>query len=674
MRKDVQQLLRKEYNFQTRQYTYCRIGNDKLLLPVAYNGDTDKFIDDLFNSAEEARRYEKHNRRQDKSEHIEPQLMNVGNAYFIAPLELIKKGFSPEEIKKKVVNRALRRYRVAIRKTERVNKAYPCRNVLTKVSQKHISQMTSLYQQHILSKVSQAVKNVVKVTGKQAVNMTTGVVGALPAAAYFFMNKKVHFAKNKTHQLIQEKALPYIRKGAYKALILATLVAGGCKIGKSFSSQTDKKPKIETVFVDHEYLNFDRQPVFEIKDKESFMRLHNQAFGFIFKSMLPTENLVKKPYSDNGKTINTVGLGSYYYPENGNPSTAEKWILFSDYLKKHPEQRNKEISGKKAFNLAYSWGAHRGKGRILKAFYENLQGCRLTVSQYGAIYSCTYNNEAAGKKFSQFVHDNWKDRYACAEFLMNLKPGNRKFEKGIARRHAFEALLYLNVNDFVNRMDYSFIRETGSAVSQISMNDVEKMLKALKTKNDKKIYKVFDEVGKKVLNWFPKYDSKTKTVRDIIYEENLADSVYTESKKDVDFVYEQEYQNNVETYSQAQSAHQEKHYEQELEYLQSLLDKGLKSADIYNDRSIAFFHLGEYDKCIEECQKVLKTGEKDYKDIAYYNLGKAYEKKEDPLEADKYFKLAAETASSEKSEKKDKYKIASTFSALKTGFYIASRA
>lgn len=63
-------------------------------------------------------------------------------------------------------------------------------------------------------------------------------------------------------------------------------------------------------------------------------------------------------------------------------------------------------------------------------------------------------------------------------------------------------------------------------------------------------------------------------------------------------------------------------------------------ADIHNDKAITYYNIGEYEKCIQECREVLKSGETEAYPAANFNAGKAYEKLNAPEKALKNYQLA----------------------------------
>lgn len=58
---------------------------------------------------------------------------------------------------------------------------------------------------------------------------------------------------------------------------------------------------------------------------------------------------------------------------------------------------------------------------------------------------------------------------------------------------------------------------------------------------------------------------------------------------------------------------------------QKIIDGGHDGPDLHNDLAITYYHLGQYQNCIDESVKVLKSGETELFSAANFNAAKAYE-------------------------------------------------
>lgn len=427
----------------------------------------------------------------------------------------------------------------------------------------------------------------------------------------------------------------------YRATMVSLAIVGLVNVTSKFSSdkQKDSEENINTTIISNNTEEENQlNKTYKITDKESFKQLYEAALPLAQISMFPTEVLVLNPYSDNGKPeSNTIGLGSYWYPENGDPYSS-KWILTKNYIKKHGSFR---LTGDDALKLADGWCRYREGGRVYKSMYKNLKGCELKPHEFAAIFSRIYNNEKYGLEVCKYVHNNYKDPIKCAYKIMCFQPG-KKFENGIIKRDASEALLYLNHNDYANKMCNLQVKEginskgkvyRVSSVTQLNHEDCFQMRDCL-AKGD---LSAADMVCRKITKYMPKGG---RTVQEIIKDEvenkqtrqNLLQ--YTSNTIDsVEFKIKSDYEIAMEKYKN-------KDYTGSLEILNDIINNGFGGADIHNDIAITQYHLGNYDECIAESRKVLETGESELYAAANFNAGKAYEQKGDSDKALTNYKLA----------------------------------
>lgn len=487
---EINQILLREYKQKDSEPVYCTIGSQRVIVPSWYKGNIDNFVDDIFSYATEADKYARYNQSQTlEDKKLDVPMFKTGEVSFLPPFDLYTKELSADEITKRSTLRALRRYKSAVKKVLRAQKEYPDKNFSIRMEKDYLSELDALHRKYVVNKMGYHLAKVSKWSAAQTVNIIAGAAGALPLATYYILDKKVHFAENKTHGFIKEKLAPYIRKGLLKGLIPITFASGMHFISKA--SKSDKEMSQTSginVAAPAEKSNAivfsNRAEKYNITDMESFDRLFNNALPDITISMMPTEILVLEPYSDNGTINNTLGLGSYYLPKSGNPKDTN-WIKTSTYLKDHP---NIEVTGQHAFDLMVGWFKYRENGRVYKKLYEKLQGAQLTIPEFTAICTCMYNDEKNGAKLCDFVRKNYKDPIKCAAYLIQLKPGNAKFIAGILRRHTHEALTYLNMNNYCDKVPYFFVKEGinskgkkyyVTSVSQLKPEDCWEMSKDL---------------------------------------------------------------------------------------------------------------------------------------------------------------------------------------------------
>ncbi len=235
---------------------------------------------------------------------------------------------------------------------------------------------------------------------------------------------------------------------------LAAALGGGGGLsslrGQSSENDTDKKvPQTEIVVApEHESI---QTKFYNISDVNSLEKALKETEPLIHRVLLPTEFFSSSGYTDNYTTPNTLGAGLFYYPIDGNPDNS-CWIPTSLYLQQHP---NEKITYERAMELTMAWAQQREKGRIMQAMATQLKGCTLTQNQLAAIYSVYYNSEASGLELCQHIQDNPDESpIETAAFITTLqpKPSNGKFDNGILKRHCHEALVYLNYNDYCNKI------------------------------------------------------------------------------------------------------------------------------------------------------------------------------------------------------------------------------
>ena len=647
---NYRRFLEDEYKQSGKQPVYCTIGTQRITVPPAYKGNIDGFVDDIFSYENETAKYRQYNESQVlEKDKFDVCMLKSGNISFLPPFDLYVKNLPSDEIIKRSIRRALRRYKSAIKKVLRAQKEYPEKSFPVRMDNDYLNKLDVLHRKYVVNKIGYHFAKISKWSAAQTVNIIAGAAGALPLAAYYMLDKKVHFADTKGHRFIKEHAAPYIRKGLMKGLIPVGLAAGMQPFTRTVASNKSAQQALSVVVDnsdDKEKISDDSKTAqfefsqsakkYNITDKESFDRLFNDAFSEIAQSMMPTEILVLEPYSDNGKVTNTYGLGSYYVPESGNPQDAD-WIKTSTYIK-----NNKELpaEGKYALELMNGWFKYRDNGRIYKEMYKRLKGAQLTVSEFTAICTCTYNDEKNGKKFCDFVRKNYRDPIKCAGFLMQLKPGNSQFNDGILKRHTHEALTYLNMGNYCDKIPYFFVKEGinskgkkyyVTSVSQLKPEVCQKMSDDLaEGKLDSA-----KEVQKSILSYHCKGG---QTVYEICQKNGL--SFLFEGKNALDENEMNKVMSVDNLYAEALNNYQNEKYAEALSGFKKIVSQGYSSADIHNDMAITYYKMGQYDDCIRECQEILKTGETDQYAPANFNAALAYEKKGNTKKALENYRLA----------------------------------
>ena len=679
--KNHEQFVADEY-LQGHRLDYVIIGEYAFVLPVSYNGDIQRFIHDLF----PFRGYFDHdtNMRTNnlykklginiKVESISTTTPKVITAFTAKyKLDKIRRNADPsspqieipnfyiqptkkqvldhvpqEEIAKRALRTARRYYLSAIKKTVRARKEVPDKEFDITLDLERLAEINKQHKEYIKQRILEGLKKTFKWSSSQILEISSGATGALPAAVYYLLNKRLRFADNKTKRFVDEKVLPYIRKGALKALIPLSLFAT-IKITPNIQSNNKETQKIEiktTTTKETQVYNQDsNRDVFtkkyRITDKKSFDMLYQKAFPFIALSMMPTEILVCNPYADNGgKISNTVGLGSYWLPKDGNFKSS-KWIKTSQYIKKHSTLC---VTGKQACDLADGWFRYRENGRVYDRMFELLQGAELNICEFAAIATCVYNNEQNGFDLCHFVNknENYKDPIKCAKYLLRLKPGNLAFDDGILKRHIHEALIYLNVNNYANKIPYFMVKRGVNSkgntyyVSSVTQLNPQECKRAAEN-FDKGNFEALANLSDKIYNYHCKGG---QSLYEIISDHNI-EHILSCYDQEFDFKEVDRTINANKLYAEALYHYNDKDYDKALKSFQNMIKQGFDGADIYNDIAITCYHLGKYQECIEACQHVLNTGEKEMYPAANYNAGKAYLELGNHQKASQNFQLAS---------------------------------
>ena len=303
---------------------YVIVGDQSFVLPPSYKGDAEKFVEDLFSFQDEHyKRYDRYNKRHSQdmleplnvkitdikkiqtntpklltdgikpSERLKTILAHAQNKEIIPEFSIsptfrqTKQGLSAEEIIAKSLKKARREYLSAIRKTARAQKEHPQQHFAITLDKKVIKNLNELHTKYCFKKIGQGLAQTFKWSGEQTLNILAGTAGALPAAAYL-LDKKVRVAKRtnkdkgKIKSFVDEKALPYIRKGALKALIPLSLVATKTIISHDKDDVLDTSQETAQAIIQppsqeiiEQKLELEKQQLAEKKEREKFFNKYN---------------------------------------------------------------------------------------------------------------------------------------------------------------------------------------------------------------------------------------------------------------------------------------------------------------------------------------------------------------------------------------------------------------
>lgn len=418
-----------------------------------------------------------------------------------------------------------------------------------------------------------------------------------------------------------------LSKDAKRKLHRGLLIAGGALTiaGTVYTcSRHAENEAKDKVITPADTLNAQLTKTYKITDMESFKQLYEDALPLIQLSMTPIEIYKSKAYDDRcGANPNTIGIGSFWYPEDGNPQSA-KWVKAKQYFKTH---KNLEINFEKALDLVDGWFRTRENGRVYKRMFKELKGAELTLHQFAACATCTYNNESLGFQFCGYVRDNYKKPVACAHKLTTLDPQDPNCIDGILVRHTAEACMFMypdyaaavysfKMKDAVNSKGRPYtitsINQTTPAECRLVKADLAKGHTAMLEQHKRRIMKYMCKGGYTVADLVQKGVKDADKQAQLLCYAGAQTISFEEKQADM-------------TYAQALQKYKEGDYTAALEGFRQLRNNGYDGADLRCDIALVQYKLGNYQACIDECRAVLNTGEEYLYPAATYNAGKAYE-------------------------------------------------
>ncbi len=433
---------------------YVIVGDQSFVLPPSYKGDAEKFVEDLFSFQDEHyKRYDRYNKRHSQdmleplnvkitdikkiqtntpklltdgikpSERLKTILAHAQNKEIIPEFSIsptfrqTKQGLSAEEIIAKSLKKARRQYLSAIRKTARAQKEHPQRHFAITLDKKVIKNLSELHTKYCFKKIGQGLAQTFKWSGEQTLNILAGTAGALPAAVYYLLDKKLRFADNKFKSCIDEKALPYIRKGALKALIPLS-VWGGMKITPAIKDNIRLKQEIED------------QKLAEQKAKEAFFAKYNTTDENFYQNC--------KTAKEYEKEFIFLLSGYEGYHEKAYRCSAGKYTVgYGSRVLADGTLVNKNTK------VTHDEAVAAVKRHLEKYVYPQLKyiNRELSAEQLLAVEMFIYNNDEGKFKSSKVccaVNDDYKVREAFS-YYRNVG-GKRNF--GLLNRNGFTGWLY----------------------------------------------------------------------------------------------------------------------------------------------------------------------------------------------------------------------------------------
>ena len=439
------------------------------------------------------------------------------------------------------------------------------------------------------------------------------------------------------------------RRNLHHGVLVATGVLGlaGTMYMSRYTPEKSSEPQEQKNDARADSIRAALTQTYKITDEESFKQLYDAALPLIQTSMIPIEIYKESGYDDRGgKNFNSIGIGNFYYPEDGNPENPV-WISTTKYLNKHPETK---VDFEKALVLIDAWFRIRDRDKrtaadvnkvsntVYKCMFRKLQGAEMTPHQFAAAATCFYNSEGMGGQFCDYIQQNYKNPQKCALFLINLKPKTKRkkptelelqIRDGILKRHTAEACLYmypeyaeavysLKMKDAVNSKGRPYtitsINQTTPEQCKIVQADMEKGSTRQLNIHKNRIMKYMCKGGYTIADMIQK-DIKNADIRSrLLCYSDLQPGTISFEEVQADNLY-----------AQALKAYNEGDYAKAVAGFQQLRANGYDGADLRCDIALTHYHLGEYQECIDECRAVLETGEEYLYPRATFNAGKAYE-------------------------------------------------
>lgn len=473
--------------------------------------------------------------------------------------------------------------------------------------------------------VKQHLENAIKETPEKLQTAKNGVVKAAKFVGKTAINFKDWALKNNTN----------------KALVMAALMAlTGETIYLTTQQSREMKKAQKEEKMRLQKLDDKIAQKHKIDSKESFAQLFDEALPLVQSSFLSSEVFVPTAYTDNNKTVNTVGAGCYWYPVDGNPESSE-WILTSEYIKKHPGTK---VDGDQAMALIKGWFCSREGGRVYKKMCQKLQGCELSINELVAICGVMYNSESAGFALCDFVRENYKDPIKVASYIASLRPKNGAFNDGIHRRHTAEALIYLNKGGMAKDVCAWRVKRVGknyiTAISTLSLDDCQKLEETLAKGDDS----YASELSNKMSHWLCRYDGNGqpafRQVQKEVNDTAIVNAICAVSGDTLNVTGDSPYWGDI-LYNQAREFNECGKYDEAAKCYDELFDKGFYGADLCLDAARNCYDLGDYGNCCKLCKAAFNnTVETHQAQPACELAAKSYEKMGKTAEAVTYQRKA----------------------------------
>lgn len=417
-----------------------------------------------------------------------------------------------------------------------------------------------------------------------------------------------------------------VRQGVLSGLMLFNTVGTPAQGAPRTTSTNGAKKSVAT--------NQDKlsTPI-KINSQQDIEKLFEYALPFVFSELLLEEVPVPYAYSDGGrvKKKSTVGMGSTFSPlktsDYKNPDA--KWY----YIAINPKSFwSHKYSYEEMLQLVIGWGQYRCISQradktfpktksktVLERMYAKLQGASLTPNEFSALYCAVYNCEDNIDKLLPQIRKNINNKITCANLIRRWW-ANAPHNSGTDDRCLFEALVFLNRDNFCNAMinmqARAFKTKSGKWTGGSCVNSTAATAycgTVLTTKNCTSIS-----------------NTCKKAYLGVLYSNGVSPAV---AMSGLDKYFKIKITSTIDAgtaqlrsdYNKAIKLYKQEKYQQALNIFLDIQKRGGDGPDLLNDIAISYFKLGEYDKCIQICKKILHSGVHAEYAKACYNAGRAYE-------------------------------------------------
>lgn len=608
------ELLSEDYHQRSQTPVFVNIGEQQVMVPPSYARHPDRFLDDLFCNEKHAVAYDKYNANHPDTP-LEVNMLQVGDAYIVPDIRYVKSGMPQRAMIALAVAKAKQNYRNALTIAQDLRRQFPDKIFPVTLNRQELQRYRRLLSNKRTDDVANFIMDRVHRSANWSKEQCQQALRKMNPAwlkATAYLNKSNYHSVRGKFDKIEHSTLG--RRAAYAAVAL--FMAGTL-------SMCARK------FVDNQVASTEQTaviPTDTIRNSSDFLKLYTESMYPFLQALIPIETLQLKPYSDNCKTINTIGMGGYFMPKDGNPRSSE-WILTSEYVNKHPEIKRKGISSSYALELIKGWYCSRDNGRVYKTTSDFLMGCCVKPNEYVAMASCCFRNESYGWQMLDFFRAHSEDKEACARKLLTFVSQDKRFKIGIMKRCIYETIILLNVKDIYNHLGELKVAEginskgnpfispaATAALTPKMIEEIEKQLQDPKLSVREILEPAADSIrvwdGSKITGVKSK---SVKTVNQIMAEHNIHEDNCIHIDTFGKNIVEQD------LYQQATEACRKNKHRLALKKLDDLNNIGYHKVDADLLRAEVCFNLGDYDACRQACRLVLQDAEHPEKYSSAYD-------------------------------------------------------